>query len=227
MLHWLWYTLPLVSAPGLERLLGGPPPPVVPLPAASRVLAVGAHPDDLEYSCGGTLSRFARAGTRVTALVATAGERGGDPVIRRREQQEAASLLGCSRLIVLGHADGGVRRDDPGLAADLRSVLAEEEPDLLLTFDPEHPYPVYRHLDHLAVAEAALRIWSGPSLLFHSRRPTMSVEITETFAAKAAAFAAHRSQMPARGAAGLARWHLARRSAHGRRRYAERFREAG
>lgn len=69
----------------------------------------------------------------------------------------------------------------------------------------------------MAVGRTALAVWHGPALLFHTRRPNVAVDITATFPAKVAAFAAHKSQFPRRGAARLAAWHLGRRSACGRR----------
>lgn len=223
MIHWLWYTLPLVCLPGLERVLGGPRPPLAE-PDCRRPLAVAAHPDDLEYFCGGTLCRLARAGAQVTAVIATRGEAGGDPARRTAEQAEAAARLGYSDLRVWDFADGHLRSDDPALRGRLAEMLEQARPDLLLTFDPVYPFPVYRHPDHLAVANAALAVWDGPALLFHTRRPDAAVEVTEVFTAKVAAFVAHRSQLPRRGTARLAGFHLKRRNAAGRRRYVEVFR---
>lgn len=224
LIHWLWYTLPLVCLPGLDRLLGGPAPPLAHALHAHRVLAVAAHPDDLEYFCGGTLCRLAREGAEVAAVLATRGELGGDPARRRAEQEAAAALLGFSRLHLLDFPDRGVSAADPRLQAALRAIIQGERPDLLLTFDPVWPYPVYKHSDHLAVARAALDLWQGRRLLFHSRRPTLAVDITDVFPTKVAAFAAHESQLPRRGRARLIGFHLTRRSRDKTRRYLEPFR---
>lgn len=224
-MHWLWYTLPLVYFPGLERLLSGARPPLGGLPpAVRRAVAVAAHPDDLEYFCGGALGLLTRAGAHVAAVLATRGERGGDPALRRREQEQAAALLGYGGLHLWDFPDRGVRAADPRLRTRLAELLAQERPDLLLTFDPHYPFPLYRHPDHVAVARAVLALWPGPALLFHTRRPTLAVEVTGVFATKVAAFAAHRSQLPRRGTARLAGWHLGRRHEAGGRRYAEVFR---
>ncbi len=56
-----------------------------------NILAIGAHPDDIEYACAGTLIRHAQKGDRVFLLVVTDGSAGGDPVVRRQEQLDAAS----------------------------------------------------------------------------------------------------------------------------------------
>jgi LmbE family N-acetylglucosaminyl deacetylase len=224
MIHWLWYTLPMLYWPGLERLLGGPCPPLRNSPAAKRILAVAAHPDDLEYFCGGTLHRLAREGAQVAVVIATQGDRGGDPEVRRMEQERAASILGYGRVHMLGFPDRRLQAADPQLLEALRVVLHHEAPDLLLTFDPDYPFPIYQHNDHMAVARAVLSLWQGDTLLFHTRRPNLGVDITASFAVKVAAFGAHQSQLPRRATAKLLGWHLARRNRLDGRRYIEVFR---
>jgi LmbE family N-acetylglucosaminyl deacetylase len=75
----------------------------VDLPAPSRALAVGAHPDDVEFGCGGTLAKWASAGCEIRHLVCTDGSKGSwDPdddvgtlvAARREEQREASRALG-------------------------------------------------------------------------------------------------------------------------------------
>ncbi len=75
-----------------------------------KVLAVGAHPDDIELGCAGALARHVAAGDEVTMLVLTPGESGPQGLTSRvREQETASALLGVP-------ADVGPvrRRDDPG-----------------------------------------------------------------------------------------------------------------
>lgn len=61
------------------------------------IMAVGAHPDDVEHCIGGSLLRWSRAGKRILILHMTSGERGthGSPRLRRREAEAAAKVLGC------------------------------------------------------------------------------------------------------------------------------------
>lgn len=58
-----------------------------------EILAIGPHPDDLEYGCGGTLIKLARRGHKINLLVVTGGEMGGDPGIRKLEQKKVAEFL--------------------------------------------------------------------------------------------------------------------------------------
>lgn len=64
-----------------------------------NILAFGAHPDDIELGCGGTLLKHVKAGHNVYVCVLSHGEAAGDPVIRVKEQEEAARRLGAKELI--------------------------------------------------------------------------------------------------------------------------------
>ena len=60
-----------------------------------NVLAIGAHPDDIEYACAGTLIRHVHeGGAKVYLCIVTDGSSGGDPQVRRREHLDAAKLMG-------------------------------------------------------------------------------------------------------------------------------------
>ena len=60
-----------------------------------NILAIGAHPDDIEFGCGGTLSAYSGAGHQVFLFVASRGEYGGDPEVRQKEQEESARIIGA------------------------------------------------------------------------------------------------------------------------------------
>jgi LmbE family N-acetylglucosaminyl deacetylase len=114
-----------------------------------RILALGAHPDDIEYGCGGLLLQAAAAGHEVTLHVLTDG--GLHPKANRKaEQERAAEFLGARRLLW-----GGFR--DTRLKADRRLIVAIEKsldsvrPDLVLVNDPHDA-----HQDHQALASCAV-----------------------------------------------------------------------
>ena len=111
---------------------------------ALDVLAIGAHPDDAELGCGGTLALLAQAGKRVGLLHLTAGEAGsrGTAESRRREAENAAAALGASELAFLDCGDGELRHgtaEEDALIAELRRL----RPELVLG-----PTPTDRHPDH-------------------------------------------------------------------------------
>jgi len=108
------------------------------------VLAVGAHPDDVELGCGGTVALLARRGLAVGILHLTRGEAGTRGTIeeRRVEAEKAASILGVGLVEFLDFGDGGLRT---GTAEEDRliTVLRRLRPEMVLA-----PAPADRHPDH-------------------------------------------------------------------------------
>ena len=70
-----------------------------------NILAIGAHPDDIEFGCGGSLIKYAAKGENVFLLVMSKGEMGGDPDIRAGEQEAAEAVLGAKDLFWGGLVD--------------------------------------------------------------------------------------------------------------------------
>jgi N-acetylglucosamine malate deacetylase 1 len=107
-----------------------------------RVLAVGAHPDDLEILCGGTLARFCREGHDVVMCHATSGDRGSYvaaseevAAIRDGEARRAAEICGAVHA-TLGLHDGEVNASDPTQRRLVIDLVRETRPDLILTHHP-------------------------------------------------------------------------------------------
>lgn len=113
---------------------------------AAQVLAVGAHPDDVELSFGGTLARLARAGVRVGIVDLTAGERGsrGDAAARAAEAAAAARVLGAAGRECLGLPDLGLLPDDPTQVRAVTEALRRWRPALVLAPHPEEGHPDHR-----------------------------------------------------------------------------------
>ncbi|MDP2872193.1 MAG: PIG-L deacetylase family protein [Bacillota bacterium] len=196
-----WRAVPVRGDPELVRAAGEE---LVSTPR--RVLVVAAHPDDVEWYTGGTLIRMALAGSEVTLLLATDGERGRGPdvhpdlgAVRRAEQAEAALRMGCSQVVSLGLPDMGLRGHDE-LQALIRKTWEQVDPEVVITFDARYPQFPYVHPDHQAVGRAAAAIFDGLAgprpalLLFHSRRPDTVIDITASISGKIHALNAHRTQ---------------------------------
>lgn len=171
-----------------------------------RVLVVAAHPDDAEWYVGGTILRMTAAGSHVTLLIATDGERGRGrdqhsdlASVRRAEQAEAARRLGCAEVILPGLPDMALRPDDR-LIPLVREAWERVNPEVVFTFDAAYPQLPYIHPDHQAIGHATAAVFDSlegarPALyLFHTRRPDTVVDITATAAGKSHALGAHRSQ---------------------------------
>jgi LmbE family N-acetylglucosaminyl deacetylase len=134
-------------------------------PGAVSIMAIAAHPDDIERWCAGTLARTIEAGATVRLLLVTSGDSGSsDPhatretvrAQREREARTAADRLGIREVTFLREPDGAVEN-----TASLRGTLVKWvccwRPEVLFTHDPEYPDPPYlSHRDHRVVGRAAL-----------------------------------------------------------------------
>lgn len=151
------------NEPG-QPALTEPVPGAAELPTPASALAIGAHPDDVEFGCGATLAKWAAAGCVVHHLVLTDGSKGtwdatADPAElaarRQDEQREAARRLSgpnAGEVVFLGYVDGEL---DSGLDARSRvaRVIRELRPAVVLGHDPWKRYrlhPDHRHAGLLA-----------------------------------------------------------------------------
>ena len=108
------------------------------------VLALSAHPDDIELTCGGTLARLRASGYRFGIVDLTGGEMGtrGTAEVRAAEAKKAAEILGAEFRETLDLGDGGLRRGREEELAIIE-VVRREKPRLLFA-----PFPDDRHPDH-------------------------------------------------------------------------------
>lgn len=171
---------------GRQRRAGG---------SASSVLAVGAHPDDVEIGAGATLAAHAEAGDHVVILTLSGGAVGGEAQQRHKEAVAAAAVIGA-RLIHLDFTDTHL---DPagGVITEIEKVVAEVQPDRIYTHSAHD-----RHQDHRAVNEATqiaarkvpnLVCFQSPSCTVDFR-PDLFVGVENTLERKLEMLAAYVSQ---------------------------------
>jgi len=119
------------------------------------VLAIAAHPDDVELTCAGTLLALQARGRRFGLVDLTSGEMGtrGDQETREREASRAAEILGAEFRETLDFGDGGLRTTRE---QELRliEIIRRERPRLILTSYPEDRHPDHARAGRL-VADAA------------------------------------------------------------------------
>jgi len=179
------------------------------------VLAVGAHPDDVELGCAATLALLARAGRRVGILHLTGGEAGTRGTVdeRRREAEAAAAILGAAAVEFADFGDGGLRTG-PAEEDALIAILRRLRPELVLG-----PAPADRHPDHgrahrlladacfyAGLARRGAAAPHRPAALFSYMQhdpfvPSFVVDVTATWPLKLAALDAYGSQIHSPAAA--------------------------
>ena len=132
-----------------------------------RAMAIFAHPDDIEFSCAGTLARWSQNGCVISYVLVTSGDVGIAKEgmtreqaieIREAEQREAASIVGAEEVIFLRQPDGMVEA-----SIKLRKRLVREirrfKPEVVITGDPTFLFgrdTYINHPDHRATATVAL-----------------------------------------------------------------------
>ena len=185
------------------------------------LLAIAAHRDDVELTCGGTLAKAARAGHRVGILDLTQGESGtrGDAVTRAAEAERAAQALGVAVRLNAGLPDAHLHNDEASRVVVVE-LIRRTRPRVVIL-----PFPVGRHPDHRVASElgrdacylAGLEKYgSGKGgkphrpfkLLFSLAyredpvKPTFVVDISDTFETKMQAIRCYASQFDGAKAAG-------------------------
>ncbi|MDV6012434.1 PIG-L family deacetylase [Haloechinothrix sp. LS1_15] len=121
-----------------------------------NILAVGAHPDDMEILAAGTLAAYAKQGHTVTICVMTNGELGSETLpkqeiseLRRAEAERSATVLGAE-LLWLDEPDGFLY-DTPATRAKMISAIRTARPDVIITHSPEDYHPDHRTASKIAV----------------------------------------------------------------------------
>lgn len=195
------------------------PYPQADLPAPARALAIGAHPDDIEFGAGATLAKWAASGCEVHLLVLTDGSKGTWDEdaqrhelvdVRMSEQRAAAQAMGAAGVHFAGQVDGELQ-DSLELRGIVCSVIRETRPDVVLGHDPWKRYrlhPDHRHAgfltidavvaarDHLFFPEQSFPAHRPSNLLlFEAQEPDHVERVDESHvASKVGALLAHRSQ---------------------------------
>jgi len=139
-------------------------------PAPKRVMSIHAHPDDQEFTVGGTLAKWARAGCEIVTVCLTRGGAGSNKYtpldmtrkalvsIREDEQREACRILGVKETIFLDYEDGMLEPSIP-LRRELTRLIRRHRPEAVLAGDPTVRYygtTYMNHPDHRAAADVVL-----------------------------------------------------------------------
>jgi LmbE family N-acetylglucosaminyl deacetylase len=195
-----------------------------------KVLAIGAHPDDIEVGCAGTLMKYSKSGHEIFLLVMTEGHKGGDAKLRREEQYKAAEILKPKEVMWAGYKDTELTPNMNELVHDIEIVLNKIKPDFIFA-----NYGDDTHQDHRALCKATVSatryvrnvlFYETPTT--HDFSPTVFVNIRETIEEKYSMLLAHQSQVMKTNIEGLSIVDVAKSTAifrgiQGRLQYAEAF----
>lgn len=172
-----------------------------------KVLVIGAHPDDPETMCGGTMLQLREKGVEVVAAYLTSGEAGiagksheESRAIRRVEAQNACEVLGV-RAVFLSQIDGNAEVNKARYA-EMKALIEAEKPDMVITH-----WPIDSHRDHRVCAVLVYDAWRQTGYSFdlyygevmtglqtQNFSPTLWVDITDTHSKKIEAYRCHLSQ---------------------------------
>lgn len=134
-----------------------------------RVLTINAHPDDQEFTIGGTLAKWARMGTEIICVCITSGDSGSNDrteatmtksrlvEIREQEQRNACTVLGVQETVFLHYPDG-MLQPTIELRRDLARLIRKYKPDAIICGDPTTRFfgnSYMNHPDHRAAGDAA------------------------------------------------------------------------
>ena len=199
----------------------------------ANIMIISPHPDDAEFGAAGSVARWVKEGKKVVYLICTGGEKGTSDLsvnpedltlLRRKEQQDAANILGVSEVIFLGYEDQGLE-DTPEFRKEIVRYIRLFRPETLITADPYRRY--IWHRDHRITGQVVLDAafpyardhLSYPDLLregllphkvkemlfWGSEHPNYYSDITDTFEQKLAALKCHHSQVGGRQFRSIAR----------------------
>lgn len=176
-----------------------------------NLVCIGAHPDDPETGCGGTLARFAAEGHNVHIVYLTRGEAGirGEVWDKAARTRTSEALAACEVLHTGGHfanqVDSRTRADDQS-CREFSELLLSLQPDIVFTH-----WPFDTHADHRTAAQLAYHAWQWSGERFalvyyevmtgvqtHNFQPNSFVNIAGTAGQKRSAIYQHHSQQPDR-----------------------------
>lgn len=137
-------------------------------PSRKILLAVGAHPDDIDIGCSGTVAKYISEGHEVFYLILTDGSKGSEDTnisnrelikTRQEEQQKAADILGVSKVFFLDFIDGELQNTSK-LRRQIVKIIRQLNPHTVICWDPTFYYDTKRqfvnHPDHRVAGEATM-----------------------------------------------------------------------
>lgn len=160
-----------------------------------NILAIGAHPDDIELGCFGTLALHHNKGDKIFGITMTNGERGGNPKERKKESKKTAKLIDMN--LYFGNFPDGKLRSDVSTISYIEKIIKEHNVDIIYT-QTIHD----RHQDHRNVAKATISASRFVKEVYSYETPSsvvpffpqVFVDISKTIDLKEKAISLHKTQ---------------------------------
>lgn len=194
-----------------------------------NILAIGAHPDDIEFGCGGALIKYADKGHDIYLLVLTEGESGGVEGVRRKEQERSAKVIGVKKLFWGNYRDTEIPINQE-LIQRIENIVRKIKPAFIFVHYFDDTHQDHRHLSICTITATRytrnVLFYEGPTT--QNFNPTVFVNIDGELERKLKLLKAHASQVMKTNIEGLSISDIAQSSAHfrgiqGRVRNAEGF----
>ena len=194
-----------------------------------NILAIGAHPDDIEFGCGGTLSKYSETGHKVYLLVMSKGDKGGGLEVRQKEQENSARILRAEKLYFGNYKDTEIVQSQE-LITEIEDFLKDIKPDFIFVHYFDDTHQDHRNLSDSTISATRyihnVLFYEGPTT--QNFTPNVYVDITSALDKKYDCLNAHVSQVSKTNIEGLSIIEAAKSVAHfrgiqGRVTYAEAF----
>jgi len=161
-----------------------------------KILAIGAHPGDIEYGCGATIYKYRLKGHHVEMLVVSDGSKDGKQGSNRNEQAKVTKLIGVNNLY-WGNFSGNMINANDELRELLKTTISDSEPDLIFTH-----YPEDMDLDHRIISRMVLETGKNVrNVLFYETVttygfcPTVLIDITALIENKETFIKTHQTRL--------------------------------
>lgn len=181
-----------------------------------RILAIGAHPDDIEIGCGGTLAKFSDLGHEVFLFVATDGSAGGCADIRKAEQETSKKIMKAKGLIWGDYKDTEITIDKSTIAS-VEGVIRKISPDYIFINYSDDTHQDHRHLSTITVSATRYihNVLFYETPMTQNFQPNIFVDIGQKYLdLKISLLNAHASQVDRTNISNLSILEVARSAAH-------------
>lgn len=161
-----------------------------------NILAIGAHPDDIEIGCGGTLIKYQNSGHAIYTLVMTDGSMGGENETRRQEQKASNEIIGVTKAFWGGYKDTQLPLDN-GVIHVIEKVISAIDPLFIFVHHLDDTHQDHRHLSQATISATRyiknVLFYEVPTT--HNFSPSVFVDLDDTFERKVKILEAHESQV--------------------------------